>query len=448
MLNIDAITDILAQRIKTVQSLNQSCTPKIAPDLVKTVGSNKRALTSINEASNYITPDAVYEILYLMRKHVELNFPIWDITTNYQTGDFVNYDDGTHNFIYIARQNNVGQTPAWDSDFWETNLSNYLRNAIWEAAQNCIATYIQNVTAANDIAVMMEAKPLFSGLSTPKVVTYPMGADEFIGMRIICAPIQHIQIQFTQIGIFCTGAQTLPLYLYHSSQTEPIAQFQLDLLPTDVNKFVWKKVLDLGGEPIDAVMNFVGNSHNTSGVFYFGYYRSDLVNTSPDNVKGYNWKGYKYAPIYSYSGDWQYWFNSISPIKFSQSELNKPNIPSIGEFFSGGNYDYIAPFNIKMIAQCNYTYPIEENPQLFDEYLLYATVERILTEMNTGVRKNEQKSKLAEEYDRMMLGVFMDNKELKQGILTKKALASKNLTSSLSMLDDVCFNRLNFKQNF
>jgi len=193
-------------------------------------------------------------------------------------------------------------------------------------------------------------------------------------------------------------------------------------------------------------MNFFDNGHNTHGVFYFGYYRNDLVNNI---AKGYDWRGYFWdASSYYYSGSFQYWFNQIVPIRFNDGDLNKPNLPNIGEFLTGGTTDFIAPFNLKITASCNYTYPIESNVQMFDEYLLYSTAERIFDDLKSGVRKNEMKSKLDADFDRIMLGVFNENQQIKLGIIRKKEEAKKNLSASLSELDDVCFKREQLKQVF
>ena len=445
MINVDNITALLSQRVKVIQRIDP-CTPRVAPDLIKVFGSDKRALNTIGDGSFYMNPDNLYSMSYLIRQEKESNYLAWDGLVNYTIGDLVRYDDGAHEFIYVARQASLNQIPSWDSDFWETNLSDYLRKMIRDAAEHCISTYIQNVTSENDIAADMKVQPLFQANSTVKEIVSQSGANEFLGVRVRLADVQHIQVRFAKIGIYCTGAQTLPLYLYHSSQTEPIAQFQINLLPTDVNKFVWKDILDLSGTAKDAVVNFFDNSHNTRGVFYFGYYRNDLV---LDLVKGYDWRGYFYdASITYYSGDFENWFNQIVPIRFSESSLNKPNIPNIGEFFTGGQTDFIAPFNLKVTASCNYTYPIESNSQMFDEYLLYSTAERILQDIKSGVRKNEMKSKLDDEFDRIMMGVFNENQQIRQGVIAKKEKAEKNLSASLSELDDVCFRRLNIKQIF
>ena len=86
---------------------------------------------------------------------------------------------------------------------------------------------------------------------------------------------------------------------------------------------------------------------------------------------------------------------------------------------------------------------------MFDTFLLYSTVERILQEIHHGTRKNEFKTQLDNKYNQIMFGIFTDKgSTLQTGVLARREEAQKALTSSLQQLDDVCFKRLQPKQVF
>ena len=446
MINADLIANELSKRVKTIQRIDP-CVPRIAPDLIKG-NDNKPYLTGVREVSNFMTPEFVFNTHYLFRQQSEANYPIWDTLASYQEGDLVQYNDGVHNFIYVARQSSVGQIPAWDSDYWETNLSAYFRACFEDAAAAGVQSYFDNIQSQNDIAETMAVRTVFDAATAPE--NYPLGpAPEFIGMRIQLASIQHLQVQFKQLGIFCYEPAVIPFYLYHTSQILPVAEFRVTLTPSDVGKFVWKDIENSYGDVVTPIMNYVDNEYNTRGVFFFGFYSDDLPSL---NWKSYEWNGYFSSTLNNFwSGNWQYWFNQIIPTRYSGTSVNKPNIPNFGNYayLTSGNIDNYAPFNIRMVATCNYAYPVEQNPSMFDTFLLYSTVERILQEIHHGTRKNEFKAQLDNRYNQIMFGIFTDKgSTLQTGVLARREEAQKALTSSLQQLDDVCFKRLQPKQVF
>lgn len=445
MVNADNIANLLSQRVKSIQRIDP-CVPRIAPDLVRE--SDKPYLTGVREVSYFMRPEFIFETHYLFKQQQDANYAVWDAATAYETGALVQYNDGVHNFIYVARQDSLGEIPAWDSDFWETNLSAYLRACFEDAAAAGIQSYLDNIQSENNISETMIARAVFDAASAP--LNHPLGiAPEFVGMRIQLANIQHLQVIFNQLGIFCTQEVNLPFYLYHTSQVLPVAEFRVNLTAADVGRFVWKDIENVTGDIVTPIMNIVNNDYNSQGVFYFGFYTDDLPTLE---WKSYEWFGYYSSNITGfYAGDWQYWFNQIVPVRFSGSNINKPNIPNFGNYayLSSGNYDNFAPFNIRIVATCNYTYPVEQNPSLFDTFLLYSTVERVLQEIKLGTRKNENKTKLDQEFAQIMYGIFNEKgTSLQAGVIARREAAQKALTSSLQQLDDVCFKRIQIQQVF
>ncbi len=117
---------------------------------------------------------------------------------------------------------------------------------------------------------ILESVTLFEGggmiidkeIKTGRFVGYSIGMN---AQRDLSAVIRRLGTQFSEAN------PDFKLYVYHSSQAEPVKVFDLNL--TKVNSFEWSRLLDSG---LDFVLPYSADGHGSGGYFYIGYYEDDL----------------------------------------------------------------------------------------------------------------------------------------------------------------------------
>ena len=134
-------------------------------------------------------------------------------------------------------------------------------------------------------------------------------SGRLVGLAITPKNVNNIQVVLNQIGLQFTAAQSLPIYLWHSSR---IATVDSQSVTTGTNRFNW---VNLGWQ-LDFV-NYVDDI-DAGGTWYVGYFENDLTGNAVrktydfyagpcrscpgagDNVVRYN-KWSKYVSIMPFS---------------------------------------------------------------------------------------------------------------------------------------------------
>lgn len=126
---------------------------------------------------------------------------------------------------------------------------------------------------------LLDSMVLYDGIGmfTDKIIK----SGRFCALELHVSSQRGLQAFIDAIGLQADTVQDVPFYLYHSSVSEPIKTFTVSVQQQSSFNFA----------PVqDAMLSFYDKSHNASGVFYLGYYESDLVgqayNRSYDWLKG------------------------------------------------------------------------------------------------------------------------------------------------------------------
>jgi hypothetical protein len=227
------------------------------------------------------------------------------------------------------------------------------------------------------------AKSLLSNQSLYEVPNNSTNTDtknsRFVAVAINLQRRLNIQVQIPQIGLHLTQSQTLPIYIYHTSQKQAIAQF--DVIYTNANSFQWIA--------IDTQIFNYRSDFGDGGTYYVGYYQDDLIGTSIRyNVEfsncstcgggtNYHYQSYQCLAKYqSYIQEPQFFY-------FDFADLNGIDIPNINkrQRIHSSNFG----LNLKVNVYCDVTTMICENKLQFQNLLqlqiAYDLLDRIL--MNT-----------------------------------------------------------------
>lgn len=463
MLNLTIAKQVLGSKIKSRQVTDQ-CTPRLAPDLVDVSGEHIKVIQDLNGVEGVIEPEIVFQSVGEFHRDLSSNIPDWDNSAGYTKGQKVKYNDGVNSFIYVCRQSYDApvtppspNVPSWDSAFWETNLSAFFRRNIELGASSEVDLFFTRVQQEQGIKRLMNAEPLHEANTKFEQIKFQLDENDqkkqnFRGYRFKLESIKNIQIQLTNIGIYCDTIQRLPFYLYHSSQNEPIQELFVNITSDDINKFRWKRFENAQAEELsDVVMNYIDDGYNVGGYFYLGFYENDLLGNmfgfrANSVYDGYVWNSEypsKWSDYYGWCKDYRSWFTEVLSQLINDSKTqNKPNFFTFDRELSPYNYNEEIAFNLKLNAECDYTYFIQQTPNNFTDIAAYYAAEKIIRTQANSIRLGKYPEFLKDRIPIILYGIKSEGGETLQYSITEtRVKIEKALELSLNELDDVCFER-------
>ena len=385
MLNTTLLSTFFNDRIAFKQVIDE-CTPKLHPTLL--VGSN--LVNSVREAKPFLEMGKLYQIINDFDRINYTKVQVWDNATNYVKDNRVKFNDGTNEWIYYCLQDNVNETPSFDSDFWETDLSFYLRNT----RKDSVLEALSNVIVENNTEQLLKSVIEFSNCFEERnfYETYTFQTDnlnqrlhrlQYLQIRL--QTNRNLKVSINKIGIKTDTPQTVPFYLFHSSQPTAIQTFDLDL---EVG-FNWYDVnIDL---------NYISDLHNAKGIFLLGFYESDTIgNLYTTDI---------YRKWINQCPQFQATFNSIEGV----DSLNPNLTPILGNGYLPFTSDFQTFFNFQYSVDLDYTYSVIQAPQIFDKVIQYDIALRILSDAQSSVRANTQHAKLIDSISNIINDKYIGN---------------------------------------
>jgi hypothetical protein len=335
---------------------------------------------------------------------VEL-YPEWNSATFYKKGSIVRLNGK----LFSAKENNLGNTPRtkdfngdYDDDFsteddpigdpgyWEPfdPMSVWLKSLQDGVTAKTVQTFLQVKSLLKESRPLLERMTFFDGAGRIQN-TLPSG-QRLVGMEIIPAYSMGVTAKIERIGLQMTGATgTVRVYLFHSSQSDPIQVEDLEFTKTN-GGFQWFTMKDW-------YMPFISDANNSGGAWYLVY---DLA-ALPDGMECVNVaKDWSREPCGTCNiGSLAAWraltkYLSISPFRVRSSETfaEFPELWDIAENVYTNTVNY--GLNVEVTVQCDLTDFIIEQRQMFATVLqreMAAKVLRMLA-MNPSVRVNRNQS--------------------------------------------------------
>lgn len=385
MLNTTLLSTFFNDRIAFKQVIDE-CTPKLHPTLL--VGNT--LVNSVREAKPFLEMSKLYQVINDFDRINYTKVLDWNAATNYSTDNRVRYNDGVNEWIYYALQNNVNETPSFDSDFWETDLSYYLRNT----RKDSVLEALSNVIVENNTEQLLKSVIQFSNYFEERNVyePYAFETDSFSNrlhrlqyLQISLRTNRNLKVSINKIGIKTDTVQTVPFYLFHSSQPEAIQTFSIDL----VAGFNWYDVnIDL---------NYISDLHNAKGIFLLGFYESETIGNFYTTDIYRKW--INECPQFNAT------FSSIEGVDI----LNPNLLPILGNGYSPFTSDLQTFFNFQYSVDLDYTYSVIQAPQVFDKVIQYDIALRILSDAQSSVRANTQHAKLIASIDYVIKDKYIGN---------------------------------------
>jgi hypothetical protein len=281
---------------------------------------------------------------------------------------------------------NIGNDPEEvGSLFWsEVSLFNEKLTHITRAAINkVVARVFTDKKIDGATKSIFENIQLFSGPGS--LINKEIGLGRFVGFEIRLKNHRDITTILRRIGTqFSAANPAFELFLFHSSQEDPIATWDLNL--TKVNSFEWSLLPDDNGK--DWALRFLDPDLQPGGAFYLGYYESDLVGMAIN-------RGYDFAtpPSCHSCGDnyrfWSKWsqYVEITPIEVAAGDLPVAatlwNIERMSRQWSK-NYG----LNLDLSVRCDVTDFFCRERTLFTDVIIKQVTHDVLEHIAYSSRNN------------------------------------------------------------
>ncbi len=219
----------------------------------------------------------------------DLQYNDWNVILSYKKGDKVKHNG----IIWIAKKDNVGEEPTasdfnndysredYGNPYWKpfNPLSDYLNRIESNGINTAVQTFIQQKQLDKEFRTLLERRTFFDGAGRIKATL--MSTHKLVGFEIVPVRSMGVTTKIERIGLQMTGAVgKVRMYLFHSSQTEPIKTFDLDFTVRN-GGFQWFNLTD-------CYLPYISDGINSGGSWFLCYNQDELpqgmeaINVSKD----------------------------------------------------------------------------------------------------------------------------------------------------------------------
>lgn len=203
-------------------------------------------------------------------------YPEWNMIIEYKQGAKVRHN----NEIWIARKDNQNEEPTksdfnadynddFGNEYW--GVYNYLSDYLERLTRNGIAQMVQTFTQVKGLDKetknLLERRTFFDGAGRIRATL--QNTHKLVGFEIVPVRSMGVTMKIEQIGLQMTGATgTVRMYLFHSSQIDPIKTFDLNFTVTN-GGFQWFPLKD-------CYLPYISDATNAGGSWYLCYNQDEL----------------------------------------------------------------------------------------------------------------------------------------------------------------------------
>lgn len=356
------------------------------------------------------------------------NWQVHDVNKVYKSGEVVRTDDS----LYKAIQDVPAETDILDSEYWsETNpFSEWLEEKTKASIVKLVNKFINMKLADKATKSLIENKILFDG--TGRLTNKIENRNKLVGFEIDTVRSKGVTVKIDKIGLQMTEPGSYTLYIFHSSNPEPI--YTLTFEKTKANSLEWFKPKD------DIFLPYESANTDAGGSWYLVYKQSEL----PENAQAiYKDRDWSTGPCKACSRSeflaYQAWskYIEIHPFYISEDEEFDPEIMNF-------TYDKNYGINLEVSAYCDLTDFIIKQRAMFQDVLSKQVAIDFLREFayNPNVRTNRH-SINASKLD-ILVELDGDSNSMRQsGLSYELDIALKALSISTQGLDRVCLPCVN-----
>lgn len=356
------------------------------------------------------------------------NWQVHDANKAYKSGEVVRVDDS----LYKALQDVPAETDILDSEYWtETNpFSEWLEEKTKASIVKLVNKFINTKLADKATKSLIENKILFDG--TGRLTNKIENRNRLVGFEIDTVRSKGVTVKIDKVGLQMTEPGSYTLYIFHSSNPEPI--YTLTFEKTKANSLEWFKPKE------DILLPYESANTDAGGSWYMVYKQSEL----PENAQAiYKDRDWSTGPCKACSRSeflaYQAWsrYIEVHPFYISEDEEFDPEIMNF-------TYDKNYGINLEVSAYCDLTDFIIKQRAMFQDVLAKQVAIDFLREFayNPNVRTNRH-SINASKLD-ILTELDGDSNSMRQsGLSYELDIALKALSISTQGLDRVCLPCVN-----
>lgn len=356
------------------------------------------------------------------------NWQVHDVNKAYKSGEVVRLDDS----LYKAIQDVPAKTDILDSEYWtETNpFSEWLEEKTKASIVKLVNKFINMKLADKATKSLIENKILFDG--TGRLTNKIENRNRLVGFEIDTVRSKGVTVKIDKIGLQMTEPGSYTLYIFHSSNPEPI--YTLTFEKTKADSLEWFKPKD------DILLPYESANTDAGGSWYLVYKQSELPENAQAIYKDRDWST-EPCKVCSRSEflAYQAWsrYIEVHPFYISEDEEFDPEVMNF-------TYDKNYGINLEVSAYCDLTDFIIKQRAMFQDVLSKQVAIDFLREFayNPNVRTNRH-SINASKLD-ILTELDGDANSMRQsGLSYELDIALKALSISTQGLDRVCLPCVN-----
>ena len=319
-------------------------------------------------------------------------FPKWKQSEAYTKGQIVEHGGG----LWQASADSEDEEPADGSEYWEQ----YDAQSVWlhqlqdTAITQMVQRFLSTKSLLKESKQLLERRTFFDGAG--RINNTLKNGQRLVGFEIIPAYSMGVTAKVERIGLQMTGATgTVRLYLFHSSQVDPIAVQDVAFTKTN-GGFQWFDMKDW-------YMPYISDQNDSGGAWYIVYDQAAL----PEGMECINVaKDWSREPCGTCNiGSVEAWreltkYLGISPFRVPSSETfaEYPELWDIRDNVYTNTVNY--GLNVEVSVYCDLTDFIIRERQMFATVLQKEMAARVLRMLafNPSVRVNRNQSN-ASQFD-------------------------------------------------
>lgn len=356
------------------------------------------------------------------------NWQVYDTNKTYKSGEVVRIEDS----LYKAIQDVPVKTSISDTSYWtKTNpFSEWLEDKTKASIVKLVNKFINMKLADKASKSLIENKTLFDG--TGRLTNKIENRNRLVGFEIDTVRSKGVTVKIDKIGLQMTEPGSYTLYIFHSSNPEPI--YTLTFEKTKANSLEWFKPKD------DILLPYESVNTDAGGSWYLVYKQSEL----PENAQAiYKDRDWSTGPCKACSRSeflaYQAWskYIEVHPFYISEDEEFDPETMNF-------TYDKNYGINLEVSAYCDLTDFIIRQRAMFQDVLAKQVAIDFLREFayNPNVRTNRH-SINASKLD-ILTELDGDANSMRQsGLSYELDIALKALSISTQGLDRICLSCVN-----
>lgn len=192
-------------------------------------------------------------------------YPAWSAQQQYAAGVKVSHATG----YWIAVNPNAGSEPEEGNPDWKPYniLSDFLRRLTLNGIHTAVQTFLQGKQISRETRSLVERRTFFDGAARLKSTID--NSHRIVGIEIVPVRAMGVTTKIERIGLqMAGGTGAVKLYLFHSSQAEPVKTAVLNYTNT-AGAFQWFTLEDF-------YLPYIGPDTDAGGAWFLCYSQDEL----------------------------------------------------------------------------------------------------------------------------------------------------------------------------